>query len=51
MYCEKKNLDIMMETYRDIMDALANIGNLVRATEFIGQSSGLTLILYFVFFM
>ncbi|KAK9929810.1 hypothetical protein M0R45_026891 [Rubus argutus] len=28
---------------RDIMDALANIGNLVRATEFIGQSSGKTL--------
>ncbi|KAM5574913.1 DEAD-box ATP-dependent RNA helicase FANCM [Rosa sericea] len=25
---------------REIMDALANIGNLVRATEFIGQSSG-----------
>ncbi|KAF3445456.1 hypothetical protein FNV43_RR10632 [Rhamnella rubrinervis] len=25
---------------RDIMDALANIGNLVRATQFIGQSSG-----------
>ncbi|XP_021801166.1 DEAD-box ATP-dependent RNA helicase FANCM isoform X4 [Prunus avium] len=25
---------------RDIMDALANIGNFVRATEFIGQSSG-----------
>ncbi|BBG95994.1 DEAD/DEAH box RNA helicase family protein [Prunus dulcis] len=28
------------QTYRDIMDALANIGNFVRATEFIGQSSG-----------
>ncbi|KAL5776376.1 hypothetical protein ACOSP7_009302 [Xanthoceras sorbifolium] len=28
---------------RDIMSALANIGNLVKATEFIGQSSGKTL--------
>lgn len=36
-------LAIMKQTYRDIMDALANIGNFVRATEFIGQSSGLKL--------
>ncbi|XP_024930384.2 DEAD-box ATP-dependent RNA helicase FANCM isoform X1 [Ziziphus jujuba] len=28
---------------RDIMDALSNIGNIVRATQFIGQSSGKTL--------
>ncbi|KAM2027680.1 hypothetical protein ACFX1T_019937 [Malus domestica] len=28
---------------RDIMDALANLGNLVKATQFIGQSSGKTL--------
>ncbi|XP_019099377.1 PREDICTED: ATP-dependent DNA helicase mph1-like [Camelina sativa] len=28
---------------RDIMDALSNIGDLVKATEFIGQSSGKTL--------
>lgn len=30
------------------MDALANIGNLVRATEFIGQSSGLKFCIKFV---
>ncbi|KAL8172565.1 hypothetical protein V2J09_024369 [Rumex salicifolius] len=28
---------------RDIMDALSNLGNIVRPTEFIGQSSGKTL--------
>lgn len=27
--------------YRDIMDALANIEDIVRAAQFIGQSSGL----------
>ncbi|KAL2329415.1 hypothetical protein Fmac_022842 [Flemingia macrophylla] len=31
------------ESVRDIMDALGDIGELVRATEFIGQSSGKTM--------
>lgn len=29
--------------FRDIMDALSSIGDVVKATEFIGQSSGLLL--------
>lgn len=34
-------LGIIKLAFRDIMNALASIGDLVKATEFIGQSSGL----------
>lgn len=36
----KTSLAIVLP-FRDIMNALATIGDLVKATEFIGQSSGL----------
>lgn len=32
---------MLVNYLRDIMDSLSKIGDLVRATEFIGQSSGL----------
>lgn len=32
---------VIVLPFRDIMNALATIGDLVKATEFIGQSSGL----------
>jgi Fanconi anemia group M protein len=34
-------LGVTMLLFRDIMNTLATIGDLVKATEFIGQSSGL----------
>ena len=39
----------MIQTFRDIMEALANIGDIVRATQFIGQSSGLFVCSLFFF--
>lgn len=39
-----------MLLFRDIMNTLATIGDLVKATEFIGQSSGLYLYSFFYFY-